>query len=404
MSTILIVDDEPAVRELLMGMLASEGHQPLAAANGTEALHLARERHPDLIVTDVIMPAMDGYELVRKLRSEPGIADIPVILHTAIFHQQEAKELARSCGVDHVLIKPANRSTILRTLKAALAGKPIAPSVPAPDFEREHRRLLTDELALEVNRLKMANARLQQEIKKRMRAEKMLKESRRRLQTLSRQLLQAQESERRHIARELHDEIGQALTVIKINLQSLTRSSSALTPRLEESIGIVERTLEQVRNLSLDLRPSILDDLGLVAAVRWYLDRQAQRAGFVVQLITEPLPDALAPELDTACFRVIQEAVTNIVRHARATQVRVTLTRVDDELHLQVHDNGVGFDVAAARTRAARGASLGLLGMRERVMLLGGRLEVLSGPSRGTEVQARFPLDLTQSSGNTGTS
>ncbi len=212
------------------------------------------------------------------------------------------------------------------------------------------------------------------------------------LQILSRQLLEAQENERRHIARELHDEIGQALTAVKINLQTAQRTPDVLTASLQESISIVDRTLQQVRTLSLDLRPALLDDLGLVAALRWYVDRQAQRAGFVAQFVADPLETRPRPDLETACFRVAQEALTNVARHARAQQVRVELRQRDAELHLLIRDDGKGFDVRAAQERATQGASMGLLGMQERVWLVGGQIDIASAPAEGTEVRVRFPL------------
>src|SRR5262249_13067992 len=139
-----------------------------------------------------------------------------------------------------------------------------------------------------------------------------------------------------------------------------------------------------VRNLSLDLRPSLLDDLGLPAALRWYLDRQSKRAGFAVTFSADPPDIRAAANLETACFRVAQEALTNIVRHAAARNVRVELRRQDNELQLKIHDDGCGFDVAAAKERAVRGGSLGLLGMQERVLLIGGRIDIDSSTGLGT--------------------
>ena len=209
---------------------------------------------------------------------------------------------------------------------------------------------------------------------------------------MSRQLLDAQEGERRAIARELHDELGQALQAIKINLQTAQRFPQNSGQRLQESIGIVDQTLQQVRNLSLDLRPSLLDDLGLVAALEWYVDRQAQRVGFVGHFTATPHDLRVDPALETVCFRVVQEALTNVARHAHAQQVWVEVERSKTTLSLRVRDDGVGFDVPTARERATRGASFGMLGMRERVELIGGSLETTSAPTRGTEIRVRFPL------------
>jgi signal transduction histidine kinase len=222
------------------------------------------------------------------------------------------------------------------------------------------------------------------------------------LQSLSRQLVRAQEDERRHLARELHDEIGQALTATQLNLQALLtlRDPRELPARLEDSMALIEGLLQQVRALSLDLRPSMLDDLGLAPALRWYLSRQAERAGFAVQFAAESSEMRYPSEIETTCFRIAQETVTNIVRHAQAQLVSVKLEQSANELCLLIRDDGVGFDVGAARARAGRGASLGLLGMHERAMLIGGQISIESAPAQGTVVRARFPL--ADRSGGTG--
>lgn len=215
-----------------------------------------------------------------------------------------------------------------------------------------------------------------------------------RLQALSHRLLEIQETERRQIARELHDEIGQVLTATKINLQSLKRypEPATITDRLSESIGIVERALGQVRSLSLELRPPLLDDLGLAAALRWLADQHAHRTGLRVEFRSSAVDARFDAALETACFRVAQEALNNVVKHAGARHATVELQTQSDGLHLLLSDDGTGFDVLAARLRAAHGASLGLLGMEERATLAGGGIEWRSTPGKGTEVHAWFPL------------
>lgn len=210
---------------------------------------------------------------------------------------------------------------------------------------------------------------------------------------MSRRLIEAQETERRRLARELHDEIGQSLTALKIDLQAL-RCPRGTPPAqlLDDSLAIVERTLSQVRALSLDLRPPLLDDLGLVAALQWHVDVQARRAGLEPRFDATLQEARLPAEVEIACYRVAQEALTNVVRHARASRLVVELAREDGALRLSVRDDGVGFDVLAARERAGKGGSLGLLSMEERAQLLGGRLEIASSSGRGTEVTAWFPL------------
>jgi PAS domain S-box-containing protein len=222
----------------------------------------------------------------------------------------------------------------------------------------------------------------------RKQAEQTLRQANEQLHVLSRRLFQIQEDERRHLARELHDQLGQALTAAKIDLQAARLEERAIVRRLDDSIAIIERLLQQVRQLSLELRPPLLDDLGLVPALRWYLDQQAQRADLRVEFFADPALERIDAAIETACFRVAQEALTNVVRHARARTVSVELDRTPEVLHLVVRDDGIGFDVATAQ----QGASLGLLGMRERVALVGGELDCKSAPGRGTEVHAFFPV------------
>jgi signal transduction histidine kinase len=219
--------------------------------------------------------------------------------------------------------------------------------------------------------------------------------SRGRLRLLSQQLIEVQENERRHIARELHDEIGQALTAVKVNMQTLSRLADqpALKPYLNESIAIIDRTIQQIRNLSLDLRPSLLDDLGVVSAVRWYVDRQAQRSGFEGTFTAYPPSMRFTPALETTCFRVVQEAITNVVRHAQANRVQVNIELINDTLEVVVQDDGIGFNVELVKEQLPADSTLGLMGMKERVELVGGMLEINSSYMSGTQIRACLPLN-----------
>jgi PAS domain S-box-containing protein len=214
-----------------------------------------------------------------------------------------------------------------------------------------------------------------------------------RLEQLSRQLLALQESERRAIARELHDEAGQLLTALKINLQASERELGGPSPRaLKESLEIVDELIQRVRELSLDLRPAMLDDWGLDAALRWYAERLGAAGALEVAVESSLGSRRLPPEVETACFRVAQEGLTNALRHAHARRVTVRVEADADTVCLGVHDDGRGFDVAGAEEAARAGRSLGLLGMAERARLLGGVLEIDSAPGAGTTVRARLPL------------
>ncbi|MDE3089343.1 MAG: GAF domain-containing sensor histidine kinase [Chloroflexota bacterium] len=218
--------------------------------------------------------------------------------------------------------------------------------------------------------------------------------SRKQREFLSRRLLQTLEMERRKIALELHDEIGQAMTGVQLNLQAIEPllTDAAARRRLEETMLTIEQVLHQVRDLSLDLHPSLLDDFGLVAALRWYVKHQADRAGLTWELVADAIEPRPSVDIETACYRVTQEALTNVIRHARASHIVLTLKKHNSELELIIEDNGAGFDVPAALKRAADGASMGLLGIKERVAYLGGRADIESASAQGTRIRARFPL------------
>ena len=227
----------------------------------------------------------------------------------------------------------------------------------------------------------------------RKRAELALHDANEHLRLLSRRILEVQEAERRHLARELHDEMGQVLTMISVNLKSVKRRlDSAGQQELDESIGHVDRVIQDMRDLSLNLRPAMLDDLGLDSALRWQAKRQAERAGFQVDLVSDSTAVEVPVEVRNACYRVAQEALTNVVRHGKARRVGIELHQRDGEVELIIQDDGVGFNVNAARAHADRGKSLGLLSMKERVELLAGSFEIQSAPGRGTIIRARFPL------------
>lgn len=215
-----------------------------------------------------------------------------------------------------------------------------------------------------------------------------------RARTLAQRLFDVQEAERRAVAQDLHDEIGQVLTALKLNLQQVQRDGigGGTSNELHESIEISDQLLARVRNLALDLRPSLLDDLGLVPALRWFATRQAERAGWVLQLHLDETPLTLTAPRSIACFRVVQEAMTNIARHARAKSVLLSLSVTPEQVRMVVQDDGCGFDEAAIRSRAQQGLSMGMLGMEERVSLVGGSMTVRSTVGQGTSLVISVPL------------
>ncbi|HEX9742552.1 MAG TPA: PAS domain S-box protein [Nitrospiraceae bacterium] len=235
----------------------------------------------------------------------------------------------------------------------------------------------------------------------RMQAEIVLRSANQSLRLLSRQLLQVQEDDRRAIARDLHDEIGQSLTAIKLNVERAQRAADrdTRTHILRDCAQITEHVLGQVRNLSLDLHPSILDDLGLAYALKWYADRQAERAGLKVELTADPSLPRLPQDVEITCFRIAQEALTNVVRHAHARLVGIALKREVGSVELCIQDDGIGFVVDKASAPVNGKSSIGLVSMQERAKLLGGTLKITSAPDCGTTVLATLPLPVVSLAG-----
>jgi signal transduction histidine kinase len=212
------------------------------------------------------------------------------------------------------------------------------------------------------------------------------------LRLLAARLEEAREAERARVSQELHDELGQALTGLKLDLSwardRVAERHAAAAARLDEALHLVDQTVDAVRRISAELRPGVLDDLGLEAAIRWQARDFEKRAGCPVTIQAETGLPNVPPAIATAAFRIVQEALTNVARHARATAVVVRFGAVAGHLHLAVEDNGIGLPAAAGNGR--RG--LGLAGMRERAWSQGGTVEIVPGLSGGTQVRCTFPL------------
>lgn len=252
-------------------------------------------------------------------------------------------------------------------------------------------RLTPDELRLITGivqqlGLSIENARLAQQAQLR---EKILGE-------LLYQVVGAQEAERQRIARELHDATGQSLTAIALGLRGLERltsTGSRVAPQqIRDLVNFATAALGELRHLIADLRPSQLDDLGLVAALRWYVQEYERRHLLPVDFVVEGENIRLPTDYETVIFRIIQEALTNVAKHAQATQVTLAIAIQQERIRVTVTDNGCGFDLAALPTEQGQRVGWGLLGMRERALLLGGHCEIQSMPRLGTTIQVEIPL------------
>ncbi|MFN8456543.1 MAG: sensor histidine kinase, partial [Anaerolineae bacterium] len=217
------------------------------------------------------------------------------------------------------------------------------------------------------------------------------------LQRLSLELMKAQETERKHVSQELHDELGQALTAMRINFDMLQKelpadSAAAGRERLAEISMLVDETLAHVRELSHTLRPTMLDEMGLVPTLRWYIGRYAQRLGIQVEFEVTDLEDRLAAEIETTLYRIVQEALTNIARHAQAHRVQLHLAGQESRVSALIEDDGLGFDVQTKMAAGIARSGMGLFGMYERVALWGGNFTIQSHPGQGTRLLVELPL------------
>jgi PAS domain S-box-containing protein len=238
--------------------------------------------------------------------------------------------------------------------------------------------------------LSLANQALHQEISRREDLEADLRRHAIRLKELSRRLVETQETERRSLARELHDDFGQTLTAMKLALDQIEdHLSPPERPALTQSRELLQELLSRVRNLSLELRPSMLDDLGLLAAMTWQCKRFSEQTRILVDLRHLGMDRRFPAELETALYRIVQEALTNVARHTKTEAVQVAMEIHSGQIQLDIQDQGAGFDTAAIYSNPGHA---GLMGIRERVDALGGTIEIESTPGKGTRLQIRVPL------------
>lgn len=344
MSTILIVDDNATARETLAAMLEGEDYDLRMAKDGIQALQVLEQLRPDLILLDIMMPGMDGFEVCRRIRATPPLVEVPIIVLTAL-DDRDSLLKAIEAGADDFLSKPADRREIVARVRT-------------------------------ITRLNRYRT---------------LMEQRENIRHMAERVVVAQEEERQRLSRELHDDLGQALTTHLLALRNLQEDLSIPVETMFERLqSLYEQSYEvlvKIRRLARDLRPPVLDALGLKVAMQTYCTEFTRRTHLPV--IFEA--DASLPELqDTyniTLYRALQEALTNVVKHAQASRVWVDLSREEDMVNLTVQDNGIGF---SEEKSGANG--IGLAGLHERITIAGGTLNINSTPKHGTILTAQFPL------------
>jgi signal transduction histidine kinase len=375
--TILIVDDTPVNLTLAVAILKQQGLRLSVAHTGDEALRRVAFAPPDLILLDVMLPGIDGFEVCRRLKAGPAAgAAVPVIFMTAL--KDTADKLAgfQAGAVDYVT-KPLQAEEVLARVTT-------------------HLRLAAMQAQLIAK-----NALLATENQERREAERVLQQYRDSLELevaartaevreLAAHRETAREDERKHIARELHDELGQSLTALRMQAALLRVRFGNEVPGLNEQVRnmteLVDRTIGVVRNVATTLRPTVLD-MGVGAALEWLVDEFRTHSGVDCGLTLALDEGQLDERQATAVFRIVQESLTNVARHADASEVAVTLDCSGPHCELCVEDDGKGFDPAGVRPHA-----FGLLGIRERVLSLNGQVTVSSRPGGRTRIVVILPL------------
>jgi signal transduction histidine kinase len=341
---ILLVDDEPKSLYALQELLSTLGQNLMVAQSGEEALRLALKNDFAVILLDVRMPGIDGFETARLIRARERSKLTPLIFLTAAADEMTSMFRGYEVGAVDYLMKPV----IPDVLKSKVA-------VFVDLFRKTER----------------------------------LRESEDKLRRLAAHLISVREEERTHIAREIHDELGQVLTGLKMEVTWLAKrlTDAALVEKTDSMCELIDSTVQTVRKIATGLRPEMLDDMGLVAAIGWQAKEFQKRTGIRCRVKLPP-ESKFDIDLSTTMFRIFQEILTNVARHARATRVDIDLAHAGEALSLEVADNGVG--IADAELHAKK--SLGLLGMQERALLFGGDVRVAGSPGHGTRVSVTLPL------------
>ena len=366
---VLIADDNSDMRQYLARLL-SEQYEVETAADGQAAIQAAHSHPPDLIVSDVMMPILDGFELLKALRADEQTRTTPVVLLSARAGEESRVEGIQA-GADDYLIKPFSA----RELLARVSGR------------LEIARLQRDR----ESQLRLSQAELEQRVQERTQD---LVNASQELRELSARILQAQDEERRRIARELHDGAGQLLAALAMEASNLDRESDRLSSRAASSLSNIKSLIVQmtkdVRTMSHLLHPPLLDDIGLQSALTDYVNGFAQRSGVQVSLDLPASMERLDRDYELSLFRIVQECLTNIHRHSGSKTASIRLVRDDGALVLEVRDEGKGMPAERLSEIQSRGAGVGIRGMRERVLQLSGTMRIESDGS-GTRIHVVIP-------------
>jgi signal transduction histidine kinase len=380
-SKILTVDDNDAMRYSLVRSLKDAGYNVIEARTGKEALAMAAEA-PDLITLDVNLPDMSGFQVCRQLKSDPQTSSIPILHVSSTFVDPEYRVRGLDGGADAYLSEPIDRAELVATIGALLRLKTAENRVRQQAAEAEAAR----------KDLATLNASLEDKIAERTAELKVANEG---LRELSARLLKMRDEERRRLARELHDSVGQLLAAITMNLDLIGRESDKLSPfsvqALTDNGTMVREVMQSIRTISHLLHPPLLDEAGLPSALQWYVDEFSKRSGIKVHLNCEDSLERLPSEMETAIFRIVQECLGNVHRHSESQTASIRLEIAGDRAYVEVSDRGKGIPPDLQEKLKSRGhLGVGLRGIRERIAQFGGELQIQSN-AEGTVVSATIP-------------
>lgn len=381
-STVLLIDDDLISSEVCTNLLKTYGYETYWLPDGNIAIQQLPNIKPDLILLDIIMPGMDGYATCEKLKQADFSRDIPVIFMSSLTEAVDKVKAFSLGGVDFIS-KPIESQELLARVKTQLTLAALQQELKEINADLEQR------IVSGSRDLYKTNEALVAEIEERKKTENALKLSRQQLRALYLQLAHVEEAERQRLARELHDQVGQNLTALGITLsvilaQLSDESKGKVQSRLQDASRITTETACSIRDVMAALRPQVLDDYGLKAALQMEAERFSTRTGIGVEVTGDNiLPRPLA-DVETAFFRIAQEALTNVSKHSRAKKVIIRLENIYDSIKISIQDDGIGFDPDRTKTHDRTG--WGLMTMRERIEAHNGTLLIESDPKRGTRV------------------
>ncbi len=380
--TILIIDDSTTNLGVVFEYLDGLGFELMIAQDGESGLSKAEYQQPDIILLDVIMPDMDGFEVARRLKSNSVTADIPVIFMTGLT-KIEDKVLAFDVGAVDYVTKPIRK----RELVARIVNHLRIHSLTKQLQEENQVRQQAEQALLEYQ------DQLEEIVEQRTLE---IKEANRRLRSLTMRLTDVEESERHHLARELHDRVGQDLGLLDVQLNIVKQALPAeadpqLVTRLDDALLLLSDVATHVYGIMAELRSPVLNDYGLVAALNWYGSQFTQRTEIQVVVTGDEASKRPNSTIENALLRIFQEALTNIAKYSQATLVSIQVEQDDQWLRLTIKDNGIGFAVEKWQKPSQDGRGWGILSMRERAEGMNGRLVINSKPSAGTQIIVEVP-------------